>query len=104
MKTLREMMDIVEGKVQEGTGPQSKIDQKIIDLLIAGLRPTEIARKLDIPVEWVEEVAEYNMPDLSPDYTDPRNTPPTGRFGESVSEEATPESVAKINQLFQDKQ
>ena len=66
---------------QEGAGPQSKLDQKIIHLLINGIPADAIARKLDIPVEWVEEVAEYNMPDSIIDYNDPRNTPLVGRFG-----------------------
>jgi hypothetical protein len=103
MKSLREMMDLVDGKVNEGRH-ENEIDQKIIDLLIAGIPPEEIATELNIPVEWVDEVAEYQMPKSEPDFTDPRNREPDNRFGESVSEEATPEAVEQINKLYQDKQ
>ena len=72
--------------VEEGAGPQSKLDQKIVHLLTNGIPADAIARKLDIPVEWVHEVAEYNMPDSAIDYNDPRNTAPTNRFGEGVSD------------------
>jgi len=99
MKSLREMMDIVEGKA----GSNSKIDQQIIDLLTAGMPPEDIAAKLNIPVEWVDEEGQYNMPDYGPDFADPKNMPPANRFGEGLDEEATPEAVQKINKLFQDK-
>ena len=76
--------------VAEGTGPQSKLDQKIIHLLTNGIPVDVIARKLDIPVEWVHEVAEYNMPDSTIDYNDPRNsTQGRERFGEQGVAEDT---------------
>ena len=88
--------------VAEGTGPQSKLDQKIIHLLTNGIPADAIARKLDIPVAWVDEVAEYNMPDSAIDYNDPRNTPPTNRFGEGVVEGSFAHDQLKgeINDLF----
>jgi len=72
--------------VAEGNGPQSKIDQQIIDLLVKGVPAATIARKLDIPEEWVHEVHEYSMPEPSADFSDPRNVSPTNRFGEGVAE------------------
>lgn len=81
MKTLREYIDIVEGK--------GNIDDKIIHFLTQGVPAEEIARKLDIPVEWVHEVTKYNMPDSAIDYNDPRNsTQGRERFGEQGVAEA----------------
>jgi uncharacterized protein (DUF2267 family) len=71
--------DIPEG-MAEG---KNNIDNKIIHLLTNGIPADAIARKLDIPVEWVHEVAKYNMPDSDIDYNDPRNsTQGRERFGE----------------------
>jgi hypothetical protein len=62
---------------------KNNIDNKIIHLLTNGIPADAIARKLDIPVEWVHEVAKYNMPDSDIDYNDPRNsTQGRERFGE----------------------
>ena len=74
--------------VVEGNGPQSKIDRQIINLLVKGVPAATIARKLDIPEEWVHEVHEYSMPEPSIDFSDPRNISPTNRFGEGVAESA----------------
>lgn len=82
----KSIADAGEQGVAEGTGPQSKLDQKIIHLLTNGIPADAIARKLDIPIAWIDEVAKYNMPDSAIDYNDPRNTPPTNRFGEGVAE------------------
>ena len=80
-----------EQGVAEGTGPQSKLDQKIIHLLTNGIPADAIARKLDIPEEWVHEVAKYNMPDSAIDYNDPRNsTQGRERFGEQGVAETAP--------------
>jgi hypothetical protein len=79
--------------VAEGKGPQSKIDQQIIDLLVSGTPAKAIARKLDIPVEWVHEVSKYNMPGTEPDYSDPRNSRPANRFGEGVAEDSYEDGI-----------
>ena len=88
--------------VAEGTGPQSKLDQKIIHLLTNGIPVDVIARKLDIPVEWVHEVAEYNMPDSTIDYNDPRNsTQGRERFGEQgMTESLQNPAQEQINQIL----
>jgi hypothetical protein len=92
MKTIRDYINLIESAqtpVAEGSGPQSKLDQKIIHLLTNGIPADAIARKLDIPVEWVHEVAKYNMPDSDIDYNDPRNsTQGRERFGEQGVAEA----------------
>jgi hypothetical protein len=79
-------------KRQQGMAEgKNNIDNKIIHLLTNGIPADAIARKLDIPVEWVHEVAKYNMPDSDIDYNDPRNsTQGRERFGEQgVAESQT---------------
>lgn len=89
MKTLREMMDLIESAQAPVAEGKNNIDNKIIHLMTNGIPAEEIARKLDIPVEWVHEVAKYNMPDSAIDYNDPRNsTQGRERFGEQGVAEA----------------
>ena len=83
MKTIREYIDLIENAQNPVDEGKNNIDNKIIHLMTNGIPADEIARKLDIPVEWVHEVAKYNMPDSAIDYNDPRNsTQGRERFGE----------------------
>jgi hypothetical protein len=83
-------------KAQGVAEGKNNIDDKIIYLMTNGIPAEEIARKLDIPVEWVHEVAKYNMPDSAIDYNDPRNsTQGRERFGEQgVAEGGNPKQAA----------
>jgi hypothetical protein len=89
MKTIREYIDLIESAQTPVAEGKNNIDDKIIHLMTNGIPADEIARKLDIPVEWVHEVAKYNMPDSAIDYNDPRNsTQGRERFGEQSVAEA----------------
>ena len=82
------MMDLIESAQTPVAEGKNNIDNKIIHLMTNGIPAEEIARKLDIPVEWVHEVAKYNMPDSAIDYNDPRNsTQGRERFGEQEVDE-----------------
>ena len=84
-RELSSLQDLDTGNNDEQGVAEGKnnIDDKIIHLMTNGIPADEIARKLDIPVEWVHEVAKYNMPDSAIDYNDPRNsTQGRERFGE----------------------
>ena len=111
MKTIRDYINLIESAQTPVAEGKNNIDDKIIHLMTNGIPADEIARKLDIPVEWVHEVAKYNMPDSAIDYNDPRNsTQGRERFGEQGVAENTGRSldnahqraVIKINKMLKD--
>ena len=101
MKTIRELINLIESAQTPVAEGKNNIDNKIIHLMTNGIPADEIARKLDIPVEWVHEVAKYNMPDSAIDYNDPRNsTQGRERFGEQgVAEAQKPVAFIDVRDL-----
>jgi hypothetical protein len=93
MKTLREMIDLVES-----AQAMNKIDQAILLGLTDGMPPEAIAKSLNIPVDWVLEIQNnYKAPKVIP--RDDRLTP--SDLG-GMNEE-TKDPLKKIDELFKDK-
>ena len=64
---------------------EDKMDKEIIKHASSGMKPHQIAKKLDIPTEWVHQTMKHQMPKPERDLTDPR-TDKSGstKMGEEV--------------------
>jgi len=75
MKTFNEFI-----KETEYLG-EDKMDDQIIHHATTGMKPHHIAKKLNIPTEWVHQTLKYHKSgDSGVDFNDPRNTPRSKRF------------------------
>ena len=64
---------------------EDKMDKQIIHHATSGMKPLHIAKKLNIPTEWVHQTLKHHKSgDSGVDFNDPRNKPRSQRFGEEV--------------------
>jgi len=75
MKTFKQFM--AEHQISE-----DKMDDKIIHHATSGMKPHHIAKKLNIPTEWVHQTLKHHKSgDDGYDPSDARNKPKDTRFG-----------------------
>lgn len=61
---------------------ENKMDKEIIHHATSGMKPHHIAKKLNIPTEWVHQTLKYHKNnDDGYDPSDARNKPKDMRFG-----------------------
>ena len=64
---------------------EDKMDKEIIKHATSGMKPHQIAKKLDIPTEWVHQTMKHQMPKPERDLSDPRtDTRGSMKMGEEV--------------------
>lgn len=97
MKTLREMMDLIEGKVKEGDD-LGHLDAEVFDRI-----DKEKQRKADLKKNNPEAYAREMEKDRK-NYGRGIMGALRRKYDYPLDEEATPEAVEQINKLYQDKQ
>jgi hypothetical protein len=88
---MRAMMDKIRANLNKEEVEQieeDEMDKDIIKHATSGMNPQKIAKKLNIPTEWVHQTMKYHMPKPERDISDPRNdrTPKSGWNNEEVEQ------------------